>query len=237
MAKHSRVMRENLGSASIAFALRVVEPTFELPLQIVRHDAAKLLPARVNNVTLTSVSRNGAMLTHAQLEIVPGDKRLLSLSLPANANFWFAFVNRNGVWPWREQSRILIPLEQQSRGSQPIPVEIFYTSPAGAPGLKALDLQLLAPKFDLPLENITWRVSLADKWDVKRWTGAFQFQGNSAAQVAAGDVRVYLENEQAAQAQRSKEAEQMLAFANNACREATPAGQACFPASLRIVDS
>ena len=42
-----RAMRENLGSASIAFALRVVEPTFELPLRLVRHDAAKLVgPAK-----------------------------------------------------------------------------------------------------------------------------------------------------------------------------------------------
>jgi hypothetical protein len=163
------------------------------------------------------------MLTHAQLEIVPGDKRLLSLSLPANAEFWFAFVNRNGVWPWREQTRILIPLEQQSRGSQPIPVEIFYTSPAGASSLNTMDLQLLAPKFDLPLENVTWRISVADKWEVKHWSGSFQFVGEtSPSQAPATDVRAYLEHEQAEQAERSKEAEQMLALANNALQVGDP---------------
>ena len=42
-------------------------------------------------------------------------------------------MNQNGVWPWREQDRILIPLEQQCRAaSKPIPVEIFYSCGIGA---------------------------------------------------------------------------------------------------------
>jgi len=74
-------------------------------------------------------------------------------------------VNQNGVWPWREQDRILIPLEQQSRsGRKAIPVELFYSSQIGSAGARALDLELLAAKFDLPLENITWRVYLNEKW-------------------------------------------------------------------------
>ena len=46
----------------------------------------------------------------------------------------------------------------------------------GATGDRALDLELLAPKFDLPLENLTWRVSLSDKWQLKNWTGSLQLQ-------------------------------------------------------------
>jgi len=65
------------------------------------------------------------------MQMLPGDKRLLNLTLPKNARFWFAFVNQNGVWPWREQDRILIPLEQQTKNNQPIPVEIFYSSRVG----------------------------------------------------------------------------------------------------------
>jgi hypothetical protein len=58
------------------------------------------------------VSDEGVMLTEARLELIPGDKRLLQVTLPPNAKFWFAFVNKNGVWPWREQDRLLLPLEQ-----------------------------------------------------------------------------------------------------------------------------
>jgi len=31
--------------------------------------------------------------------MMPGDKRLLNLTLPKDARFWFAFVNQNGVCP------------------------------------------------------------------------------------------------------------------------------------------
>ena len=52
-------------------------------MQLERHEAAKLLPARVNNITFTSViSDDGEMLTQVRLEMVPGDKRLLQLTLP-----------------------------------------------------------------------------------------------------------------------------------------------------------
>ena len=64
------------------------------------------------------IADSGAMLTQVRLEILPGDKRLLHLTLPKDARFWFAFVNQNGVWPWREGDQILIPLEQQSHGDR-----------------------------------------------------------------------------------------------------------------------
>ena len=48
-----------------------------------------------------------------------------------------------------------------------MPVELFYSSEigkSGEAGTESLDLQLVAAKFDLPLENITWRVYLNEKW-------------------------------------------------------------------------
>ena len=130
-----------------------------------------------------AISDDGEMLTQVRLEMVPGDKRLLNLTLPKDARFWFAFVNQSGVWPWREQDRILIPLEQQSRGGKAIPVEIFYSSRIGSAGDRALDLRLVAPKFDLPLENLTWRVCLSDKWRLKNWTGSLQLQQDEVVAV------------------------------------------------------
>ena len=71
------------------------------------------------------------MLTQVRMDMLPGDKRLLHLTLPPDARFWFAFVNQNGVWPWREQDQILIPLEPQSRGGETVPLEFFYSSQVG----------------------------------------------------------------------------------------------------------
>src|SRR5207245_11360363 len=114
-----RILQQDLPTAVANLAYRLVEPAFNLPLKIERHEAAKLLEARVNNITFNSViSDDGVMLTQARLEMLPGDKRLLHLRLPKNAHFWFAFVNQTGVWPWREADEILIPLEQQCRIGQ-----------------------------------------------------------------------------------------------------------------------
>jgi hypothetical protein len=219
-----RALQQNLQASSANFAFRVAEPAFQLPLKLDRHEAVKLLPARVNNITLTSViSDAGVMLTQVRLEMSPGDKRLLSVKLPKDARYWFAFVNQNGVWPWRQADEILIPLEQQSRSGKPVPVEIFYSSQVGQPGSRTLDLELLAPKFDLPLENITWRVHLNEKWQVKNWTGTLQLAEQQVAPVAAMlDLQSYLQGEAALQREKTQEAEEMLALGNSALEKGDP---------------
>ncbi len=212
-----RALQKDLQAVSANFAYRLVEPAFSLPLQIERHEAEQLLPARVDNVTFNSViSDAGVMLTQARLEMVPGDKRLLSVKLPAGASFWFAFVNQNGVWPWHDGDNILIPLEQPSRDGKPVPVEIFYTTQAGAAGGRSLDLNLLAPKFDLPLENITWLVHLNNKWKISGWTGSLQLQGDQAAvSPAAVDAQSYLRSEDVQRNAKNQEAEEMLNVGNS----------------------
>jgi hypothetical protein len=221
-----RALQQDLQTVSASFAYRLVEPDFQLPLKLERHEAVKLLPARVNNITFTSViSDTGVMLTQVHLEILPGDKRLLHFTLPENVNakYWFAFVNQNGVWPWREGDDILIPLEQQSRGDQAIPIEIFFSSDAGKAGGGSLNLDLLAPKFDLPLEDITWRVFLNDKWQVKKWNGTLQLQSQEIVSTPeAIDLQSYLASESSLEQQKTQEAQQMLALGNSALQNGDP---------------
>jgi hypothetical protein len=219
-----RALQQDLSAATANLTYRLVDPSFQLPLRLQRHEAARLLPARVNNITFNSViSDNGLMLTQVRLEIVPGDKRLLHLTLPREARFWFAFVNLNGVWPWREQDRILIPLEQPSQTGKPVPVEFFYSCTAGAADSHSLDLELLAPKFDLPLENLAWRVSLGDKWKVKRWKGSLQLaQEEGAGQVATIDLQTYLQNETSLRRERTREAEDFMSVGNDALEKGNP---------------
>jgi hypothetical protein len=132
-------------------------------------------------------------------------------------------VNQNGVWPWREGDRILIPLEQQSRGGQPLPVEVFYSSQIGEAGTSALDLKLLAPKFDLPLENITWRIFLNEKWQLRKWAGSLQLQEEKVvARPVAVDVQSYLQSEATQQRDKTKAAEKMLTLGNAALAQGNP---------------
>jgi hypothetical protein len=218
-----RALQKDLQAVAANFTWRLVEPSFQLPLKLERHPAAKLLPARVNNITFQSViSDDGVMLTRTRLEILPGDKRLLSVTLPPQARFWFAFVNDSGVWPWRDGDKILVPLEQ-SAGDKPVTVEIFHSGPTGHADSRSLDLALLAPKFDLPLENITWNLSLGGQWRVNHWAGSLQLQQQEVVpRTDVADAQSYLQNENSLQLARTAEAQQFLALGNSSLENGDP---------------
>ena len=218
-----RALRQDLQAAAAHFTFRLVEAAFVLPVKVQRHEAAKLLAARVNKTTLKSVvSDDGMMLTQVRLDLVPGDKRLLKVTLPKDAKFWFAFVNQNGVAPWIEQDRILIPLEQQSKPDEPIAVELFYSSAVGGARGRALDMNLLGPKFDLPLEDITWQVFLNEKWQVQDWKGTLQLLEARAAGGAVLDLNTYLQREVALRGEKTKVAEQQLQLGNSFLSQGAP---------------
>lgn len=217
-------LRAGLQAAAAHFTFRLAEPVFELPLKLERRQAAKLLPARVNSVTLNSViSDDGGMLTQARIEVLPGDKRLLSLTLPKDGRFWFAFVNQAGVWPWRDGAAILIPLDQQNKSNTVAIVEVFYSSLSGVGSRRSLDIDMVAPKFDLPLENITWRVALDPRWKVASWGGALQLEESKLVlEPLSGDQRQYLESEISNQRERIKQAENLLLFGNRSLEQGDP---------------
>ena len=218
-----RALQQDLPSLPANLTYRLVAPEFQLPLEVQRHEAARLLPARVNRVELTSViADNGAMLTRVQLELVPGDKRLLEIGLPRDAHFWFAFVNRNSVWPWLGEERVLLPLEQRSQTAEATAVEFFFTSRVGASRGRSLDLTLLGPRFDLPLENIGWRVFLSPKWELEDWEGTLELRGQEIVGLTAADLDTYLRNEGQFQQQQTQQAVDLLSMANSLLQRGDP---------------
>jgi hypothetical protein len=132
-------------------------------------------------------------------------------------------VNQKAVWPWRKDDHVLIPLDQQCRKGQAIPVELFYSFAAGSASARSLDFDLLAPKFELPLENITWRVSLSEKWRVKHWSGTLQLaHQETVPEAEAVDTKNYLQAEATLQQERTKKAEEFLAAGNSALVQGDP---------------
>lgn len=219
-----RNLQKDLTSSSASYAFRLAEPGFRLPVKLERREATRLLPARINSLTLnTVVSDDGATLTQVKMQMTPGDKRLLHLTLPERARFWFAFVNDNSVWPWQSTNQTLIPLEASSRRGEETTVEFFYGAVAGEGSRRSLELRLLAPRFDLPLEDITWRVHLNDKWRVTDWEGNLQLQGEQAGgPVVTLDLDTYIRNEAQIRQEKTREAEQFLNLANDLLQQGDP---------------
>jgi len=218
-------LRRNRGVAESKDAFSAVETTYELPVSLSRHEIAKVLPARVESASLSSVlSPGGEVLTEGRLELRPGDKRLLRLKLPPGGKFWYAFVNGQSAPPWREGDQVLLLLEKNSNPSRPAVVEFFYTSPATPQAPDGFKTQISGPSFDLPLENITWEVYLPETQEIKRWQSSLQLVSDEASPEPI-DINAYLQKENARLQARSTEAETMLQMGNSYLQQGTP-GQA-----------
>ncbi len=211
--------REYDGSAP-SLTFRTVEAAFTLPVEVVRHEAAKVLPARVESVQLRSlVAPDGQLLTEATVSLFPGDERNLAVTLPQGSKFWFAFVNDKGVSPSvgsQGADEILLPLEPNPLPSQAATVEFLYqqTTPAGGAWQEA---ELAGPRFDLPLQNITWQLYLPETWKISHWTaGAWQQTGPGAGVAAKNPANFedYVTNENVRLNQQNAEAENFLTQGN-----------------------
>ena len=131
-----RRLRQDLPADSANYTFRLIEPAFQLPLQFERHEAAKLLPARVNSLLLTSViSDEGVMLTQVRLEMLPGDKRLLEVTLPPEGPISGLPSSTRTASGRGAKKHILTPRSSSSRAAtSPSLVEFFYSSQIGRPG-------------------------------------------------------------------------------------------------------
>ena len=195
-------------------AFRALEQDYQLDVNVVRHDAAQLLPARVESVELSStLSDSGMLLTSVRLMIHPGDMRSLRFKIPTDS-FWFATVNHASVRPWMEGDQILLPLEQNTKPNEAVPVEFLYS--IQTKNEKQLrNLVMNGPQFDLPLENIVWHVFIPPTWELDDWKTKLQIHDQAGAHVPLQlDLQTYVQEESEARQEKTKEAEQQLAIGN-----------------------
>lgn len=219
-----RTLQQGLDSLTASHAFRMTDPSFRLPVRWQRHEATRLLPARVKSVGLTTVvSDEGVALTQVRVQMAPGDKRLLHLTLPEGARFWFAFVNQGSVWPWQSTNQILLPIDQTAKRGEDTTVEFYYSGKVGGGGRRSLDLELLAPRLDLPLEDIEWTVYLGERWSLEDWGGSLQLKEPGMEVVPlAVDLQTYVQKENQSRQEKTKEAEQFLNLANSLLAQGDP---------------
>jgi hypothetical protein len=219
-----RGLQQGISGPGASHTFRLTDAAFRLPVRLERHAATRLLPARVKGVGLTTViSDEGVALTQVRLQMVAGDKRLLRLTLPAGARFWFAFVNQGSVWPWQSTNQILIPIDQTARQGDDTVIEFLYSGQVGKGGRRTLDLDLVAPRLDLPLEDIQWNVYLGERWRLDDWSGSLQLKDSGVEVVpAAVDLQTYVEKETQSRREKTREAEQFLNLANSLLAKGDP---------------
>lgn len=204
-------LRRGLDEA--ARTLRVVEPEWALPLAVATHDPAKLLPVRVKSAEVRSaLAADGRSLSACRLELSLADKRSLRLALPEGAGLWQVFVNNRAVTPASDGKSLVVPVEPNPVAGAPATLELVYDTGAGG--------ALKAPAFELPLENVTWRVSLPDGMRLAGWSGDLVRRENAEEPAAAGlvsgsyDTKAYQVFNDARRVATTRDADELIRLGN-----------------------
>ena len=135
---------------------RTLRADYALDLSVVRHDAAGVLPARIDRARIRSaLSTGGKLLTQVSLDLTVRSLRFLKFELPhADDSLWSALVNGREVSVSRDQGRYCIPLEEEEGAGQ-TSVEFIYAGSADS-GALTRRREYRAPLFELPQEAIEW---------------------------------------------------------------------------------
>lgn len=200
--------------AEPATTLRVIENNYRLPLTTLTHDPARLLALRVERADLqTMLSENGKnggqALTRATLTARLAGKGLLRATLPANATYWHCYVNNEPVRVALNGAELLIPVAPNPDTTQPTTIEFYYADSTSGGELKHM---LEGPRFNVPLENIAWRVHLPDGRTLGRHRGDLRLQpaASVAKDTASFGLVEYLADSTKAVKQKEADAQRFI---------------------------
>lgn len=158
--ENSRSIPAYFGAGDLSDAIycfRTISGDYELDLSAVRHDAAKVLPANIEKVRMTSVvSDGGQVLTQVAMDINIGSLQFLEMKLPdKNSSLWTAFVKGKAASVSKDGDIYRIPLEESVPGEL-TPVEFIYAGSARRGWISSKE-EFRGPKFNLPLKDIDWK--------------------------------------------------------------------------------
>ncbi len=191
----ARNIPAEFGAGDLSAAVKCYEiyrPDFLLPLSVIRHDSADVLPAGIERTRITSVmAADAKQLIRVELTMTPGRLRLLKVDLPAGSDdIWLALVNGQEARVSRDGGLYCIPLDVEE-GARSIQVEFMY---AGNPlrggwrGWRRYD----APRFDgLPLRDIEWVMYVPPGMRYSGFKGTMELQ-DTGSPAQRFDVHSYL---------------------------------------------
>lgn len=210
-------LRSGLPERESSLCFRMLESEYPVTLDLKHHEAAFVLPAQVESLTLNSVlSDSQVLLTHTKIILHSGDKRMLKLKLPPGSEFWFAMANTQSSSTWRDGDTIMIPMPVANPNGLASEIEFLYAQDLGSYDWRSIDTALVGPSFDLPLQAIAWHLFLPQHWEVNDWGGTLEpEQTTSPPLFGSLSFDTYQELERNRVSQRSQQAEKMLQIGNN----------------------
>src|SRR6185295_15261310 len=148
----------------------------KLQLEWQQFQDADVLSAVAERATVTTLANvEGRTLTEISLRVRNHAKAFIKVDLPAGAQLFTAEVDGQRVKPAEDSGITRIPLTRPGLDtSKPYTVSFVYLN-EGARFAKNGSYDMGLPKLDIPVNLLTWEVSLPDRLEVK------QFGGNALA--------------------------------------------------------
>lgn len=175
---------------------RYLRTGYELALNTRRFEEAAVLQAIIDQVRLTTVvAEDGQMMTELSLAIRNNGRQHLTVTLPANAEVWSAFVAGQPVRPSLRDGKLLLPLERSGSDGAPISVELVYAAMMPFPSTRGT-VQLESPLVDLPLKNATWDLYLPPDYRYGDFKGTMTQQMFGAPSIESYSYGAYQQAEE-----------------------------------------
>lgn len=167
------VLQDRTDRSVPALTLRVAEPERPLSVVVRRHAVADALKLRVTGGQLMTIfSPAGPSLTSVDLRIEVAEKSTLRVRLPEQARLFNTIVNGESVAAVREGDAYLFHVSANTTADPTAAVRLVYS----VDGLAASRISLVGPRFNVPLENVTWRVVVPPGYELSRYRGELQLR-------------------------------------------------------------
>jgi hypothetical protein len=150
--------------------------TPKLNLEWTQFPDASILSAIAERATVTTLTTvEGKSLTEVTLRVRNHAQPFLKIELPAGAQLLSTEVEGERVKPVRDADGSRVPLLRTGLDSSRAYTVSFVYQTTGTRFTKNGKYDMGLPKLDIPINLLTWEVSLPDRLDVK------QFAGNATA--------------------------------------------------------
>ena len=205
-------VRRMINTQESYYTFSVLNQDYQLNIDLQQHEATELLPAQIKSVDVDSyLSRSGIQLVETTLQLLSGDKRHLRVRLPENAYFWSAFVDKTSVQLWNDGNEILIPLDSADKEGVS---EISFLYQVDLDNKDLSNYKIDGPKFDLPLENVTWDLYLPESWQLKKWEGSLNHVSTKRNHQVKQNLSSYVEVSKNALAEKKQKAQSFFQKGN-----------------------
>jgi type II secretory pathway pseudopilin PulG len=145
---------------SVLLAYQYTGDSYDLSLEVQRHEEEPVLEAVADRTQITSVLTDaGQLLTQASFMVKNNEKQFQRFSLPPGAKLWGCYVNGQSAKPERDDEGVLVPLPRDANRDQAFAVDIVYAETTAAIKSRwSQPLRLVAPRTDVPNTYAEWHL-------------------------------------------------------------------------------